>query len=105
MAATRPLMPAGPIERAVIPASRPGSTAARAEEASRTRTTKASLRIGKPPLKSFDADIGRPELRRRFPWVRGDWRRLRLARRFRTGLPKRRFSEANRPLGDVSLAR
>src|SRR6185295_10502128 len=28
-----------------------------------------------------------------------------LARRFRTGLPKRRFSEANRPLGDVSIAR
>ena len=28
-----------------------------------------------------------------------------LARRFRTGLAKRRFSEANRPLGDVSIAR
>ncbi len=27
------------------------------------------------------------------------------ARRFRTGLAKRRFSEANRPLGDVSIAR
>src|SRR6185295_16287781 len=28
-----------------------------------------------------------------------------LARRFRTGLSRRRFSEANRPRGDVSLAR
>src|SRR4051794_17484078 len=46
-AGTRPLMPAGPIDRALIPASRPGSMAARADEASRTRarTRRTGLRI------------------------------------------------------------
>src|SRR6476661_379367 len=37
MAGTRPLIPAGPIERPLIPASRPGSRAARADVAARAR--------------------------------------------------------------------
>src|SRR5206468_4256381 len=50
-AGTRPLMPAGPIERALIPASRPGSRAARADEASRTRARARARRTG-PRMRS-----------------------------------------------------
>src|SRR5687768_10632853 len=65
IAATRPLIPAGPIDRAFIPAKRSGSTAAHDAEATNSRARKKNFRtmISPKELRRPGAPRGQTESR------------------------------------------